>query len=240
VTVDKEKMQTYLHCSMSLEGTQIIHLPEFLKLEEVDKNKPGVVTYVDRDLKPVILKNGFVYSHTKSDGIRGQYLQTHTSLNSWRAQNDSDEGHLRYFLQNLALQKYSNCIEVAKLCLRHSVAFFECLGKQCLRFIELKFAEIAFQMCKNVGMVYSIQAIKHETEKNILMGHVNSILFKHDMAQECFLKSSKPELALEMRMDLQDWFQALKLSKTIAQDKEQYICRKLASQVENQGNTIEA
>lgn len=59
---------------MSLEGTQIIHLPEFLKLEEVDKSKPGVVTFVDRDLKPIILKNGFVYSHAKSDGIRGQYL----------------------------------------------------------------------------------------------------------------------------------------------------------------------
>ena len=57
-------------------------------------------------------------------------------------------------------------------------------------------------MCKNVGMVYSIQSIKHESEKNILMGHVASILFKHDLAQECFLKSSKPELGLEMRMDL--------------------------------------
>ncbi len=55
-------------------------------------------------------------------------------------------------------------------------------------------------------MVYSIQAIKHETEKLILMGHVASILFKHDIAQECFIKSSKPELALDMRMDLQDWF----------------------------------
>jgi len=120
------------------------------------------------------------------------------------------------------------------------VAFFECLGKQCLKYIELKEAETAFQMCKNVGMVYSIQSIKHETEKYILMGHVCSILFKHDLAQDCFLKSSKPELALEMRMDLQDWFQALKLSKQIAQDKEQFICRKLASQVENQGNTIEA
>ena len=57
-------------------------------------------------------------------------------------------------------------------------------------------------MCKNVGMVYSIQSIKNEYEKNILTGHVASILFKHDVAQECFLKSSKPELALEMRMDL--------------------------------------
>jgi WD repeat-containing protein 19 len=78
-------------------------------------------------------------------------------------------------------------------------------------------------------MVYSIIGIKHESEKLVLMGHVASILFKHDLAQECFLKSTKPELALEMRMDLQDWFQALKLAKQIAPDKEQLICRKLAS-----------
>lgn len=34
-------------------------------------------------------------------------------------------------------------------------------------------------------------------------------------------------------MDLQDWFAALKLAKAISPDKEQFICRKLASQVEN-------
>jgi hypothetical protein len=45
------------------------------------------------------------------------------------------------------------------------------------------------------------------------MGHVASILFKHDVAQDYFIKSTKPELALEMRMDLQDWFAALKLCK---------------------------
>jgi WD repeat-containing protein 19 len=104
-------------------------------------------------------------------------------------------------------------MEVARNCTAFSQQFFEALGKYCLRYLELHFAESAFQMCKNVGMVFSIQNIKHETEKNILMGHVASILFKHELAQESFLKSSKPELALEMRMDLQDWFAALKLAK---------------------------
>ena len=74
-------MQTYLYAGLTLDGSQIIHLPEYLKIEEVDKNKAGVITYVDRDLKPFILKNGFVYSHAKSDGIRGQYLQTHSYIN---------------------------------------------------------------------------------------------------------------------------------------------------------------
>lgn len=81
VTVDSEKMQCYLFTGTSLEGSQIIHLPEYLKLDEVDKNKQGVVTFVDRDLKPIILKNGFVYSYARQDGIRGQYLATHSYLN---------------------------------------------------------------------------------------------------------------------------------------------------------------
>jgi hypothetical protein len=40
-------------------------------LDEVDKNKPGIVTFIDRDLKPLILKSGFIYSYSRNDGIRG-------------------------------------------------------------------------------------------------------------------------------------------------------------------------
>lgn len=98
VTVDKEKMQSYMYIGLSMEGSQIVHLPEYLKLEEVDKPKPGVITYVDKDLKPIILKGGFVYSHARTDGIRGQYLTTYSYINSWRGPQESDEGHLRYFL----------------------------------------------------------------------------------------------------------------------------------------------
>jgi len=98
VTVDPEKMHTYLYAPLSLEGSSIIPLPEYLKLDEVDKQKPGVVTFLDKDLKPIILKSGFVYSHARTDGVRGQYLTTHSYMTSWRGQNDTDEGHLRYFL----------------------------------------------------------------------------------------------------------------------------------------------
>ena len=57
-------------------------------------------------------------------------------------------------------------------------------------------------MCKNVGMVYSIQSIINETDKQILVGHIASILFKYDVTQEIFAKSSNPMLGLDMRMDL--------------------------------------
>jgi len=64
-------MQTYLFVPLSLDGPQILHLPEYLKLEEIDKNKLGVITIIDKDLKPLILKGGYVYSHARTDGIRG-------------------------------------------------------------------------------------------------------------------------------------------------------------------------
>lgn len=85
VTVDKDKINTYLFVPLSLEGPQIIMLPEYLKLDEVDKSKSGVITYIDKDLKPIVLKGGFVYSYSRSDGVRGQYLTTHSYINSWRA-----------------------------------------------------------------------------------------------------------------------------------------------------------
>jgi len=114
ITVDKEKMSSYLFVAISLDGAHILQLPEYLKLDEVDMQKPGVITYIDKDLKPIILKGGFVYSYARADGIRGQYLTTHSYINSWRASNDSDEGHLRYFLQNLACHRYAECMEVAR------------------------------------------------------------------------------------------------------------------------------
>ena len=64
-------MHTYLYVQLSLDGPQIIHLPEYLKLEEVEKQKAGVVTHIDHDMEPIILKDGFVYSHARADGIRG-------------------------------------------------------------------------------------------------------------------------------------------------------------------------
>lgn len=81
-------------------------------------------------------------------------------------------------------------MDVARVCNKFSVQFFEVVGKQCLRYVELELAELAFQMCNNVGMVYSIQSIKEETDKQVLVGHVASILFKHDIAAEVFTKSN--------------------------------------------------
>jgi WD repeat-containing protein 19 len=112
-TVDGVKMQTYMFVPCSLDGPSIVHLPEYLKLEDVDKSLAGVVTEIDRDISPIILKNGHVSSHSKTEGIRGQYLSTHSYITSWRSFHDTEEGHLRYFLQNLAINRFEACFQAA-------------------------------------------------------------------------------------------------------------------------------
>lgn len=81
-------------------------------------------------------------------------------------------------------------------------------------------------------MVLTIQGFKDESEKNILQGHVAMILGEYELAQELFLKSTQPNLALDMRCDIQDWLIALNLAKNIAPNQEPIICRRLALQIE--------
>lgn len=215
-TVEPTKMNTYLYLQTSLEGPTIIHLPRYSKLEDVNQVCDGIVTNITDDLTPIVLKTGYIYSHSKSEGMRGDYLSTHSYISSWRGSNDSEEGHTSYFLQNLAIHRFAQCFEVAKVC-EETLAqqMYEALGKFCLKNIEIPHAETAFRLCRNVGMVFAVQQMKEETEKYILMGHISSLLHKQDQAQEAYLKSSRPELALEMRCDLQDWFTALKLTQSI-------------------------
>ena len=131
-------------------------MPEYLRIDDIEKQNKGVVTQVDKDLKPIILKNGFVYSHARTEGVRGQYLSTHSTMQSWRGEHDSEESHVRYFLQNLAIHSFQNCLHAAQCSQKYSQQLYETLGKHCLKFVSLEHAETAFMMCKNVGMVYSI------------------------------------------------------------------------------------
>mmetsp|Transcript_32681 Transcript_32681/g.37309 ORF Transcript_32681/g.37309 Transcript_32681/m.37309 type:complete len:442 (-) Transcript_32681:811-2136(-) len=241
ITFDKGKVNTYLYMQTSLDGPTILHIPRYSKIEDLDKVAQGVETKINKELNPIMLRNGYVYAHSPAEGIRGEYLSTHSYISSWRGHNDTEDGHITYFLQNIAIQRFSECFNAASIVDEElGLQLYEALGKYALKNVELPHAENAFRLCKNVGMVYAINAIKDETEKFVLMGHIASFLHKHDIAQGFFLKSSKPELALEMRCDLQDWYTALKLVQSIDPSREPYICRKLAVQIEHQGNSIEA
>lgn len=59
-------------------------------------------------------------------------------------------------------------------------------------------------------------------------------------AQELFLRSSIPRAALEMRMDLKDWADALKLAEQHAPDHIAAICKEHAASLEMTGELMRA
>ena len=167
---------------------------------------------------------------TAAGQIQGQYIATHSYLPLWKGKSDSKEGNFRYFLQNLALKKFSNCLKSTEYLDEPSL--YEILGRQCLEHLELDLAHRCYQKAQNLSVVLTIESFKHENETNILLGNVAMIFGQYDIAQEYFLKSSKPLLALDLRCDIQDWLIALNLAKTMAPQQEPFICRRLASQIE--------
>jgi len=50
--------------------------------------------------------------------------------------------------------------------------------------------------------------------------------------QECFLKSARPEIAIDMHTDVMQWEQALNLAKQFAPQKMGWITREYAQQLE--------
>jgi len=83
-----------------------------------------------------------------------------------------------------------------------SPQLFDILGRLCLEHLELEIAYRSYQNAKNLSMVLTIESFKHESETNVLLGNIAMIFGLYDQAQDFFLKSSKPLLALDMRSDI--------------------------------------
>ena len=143
-------------------------------------------------------------------------------------------------MQNYIIQKFWNCLKAVEFLPEKKEEYYERLGKEALRNCNIEVAEEAFRRAKNISLVLTVQSFKHEYEKSILLGHIATILNDENLAQDLFIKSSKPELALDLRCDLQDWHIALKLAKTYKPHKEPFISRKLAYLLETQNNYAEA
>ena len=227
----------------SLQGPYIRTLKEMDYLEDLDKEKANpVVTNLEAGNYPFLLEAGNLSIFNKQDKeTTDQILTSHYWLFNWKKEGDSEDGHKKFFIQNYLLEKYQNSLlSVKYLPENEQNSYYDRLGKEALNNLNIEIAAEAFRLAKNISLVLTVQQLQNETEKKVLLGHIAAILGKEDLAQELFVSSSQPEKALDLRMDLQDWDVALKLSKEYNKNKEPFISRKLAYQYETQNNIAEA
>ncbi|XP_002400651.3 WD repeat-containing protein 19 [Ixodes scapularis] len=113
-------------------------------------------------------------------------------------------------------------------------------GNAALANLDLDLATRIFRHIGDVGMVWSLQGIRHIEDKNLLAGHL--AMFKGDfgLAQDLFLASSQPTAALQMHRDLLHWEQALQQAKRLDQQQMPFISREYAQQLEFSGDYANA
>lgn len=102
-------------------------------------------------------------------------------------------------------------------------------------------------------MVWSLEEIKDVEDLQLLSGHIYMILGNLEKAQvivfyifchltntklgrtgeqDCYLKSSQPEIAIDMYTDVMEWEQALLLAEKLSPQRIGLIAREYAQQLE--------
>jgi len=226
----------------SLEGPKVNIIKDYAYLEEIQNTKIAPYSMkIDSGCYPFYLKDGFLYYYAKNTKeIKGTFLLSHYWIFNWRDSNDTDDGHKKYFMQNYQLGRYWNCLKAIAYIKNRQEDYYDCLGKETLKNLNIDVAEESFRRAKNTSLVLTVEKLREDNEKKILLGHIASILGEEAKAQDLFTDSSKPEYALDLRIDLQDWNIALKLAKDFKPYKETFISRKIAYQNETNGMYAEA
>jgi WD repeat-containing protein 19 len=84
--------------------------------------------------------------------------------------------------------------------------------------------------------VLSLESLRWTEDRQLLAAHVMVLLERdHGAAQDLFLRSSRPLAALEMRVDLKHWGQALALAQQLDPGSIPGICREHAAMLDMTG-----
>lgn len=132
---------------------------EILSIEKLE-NEEGDPTVTKVEKNVLALVAGSIYFMSSGGTINLLGLSSHTFLENYKFENDSQEGHLRYFFQNLSLKRFSAALVAAKHLNYPNV--YEGLGRKALENLDLDVALKAFQMGKFLSMVLTIQSFIHE------------------------------------------------------------------------------
>lgn len=114
-------------------------------------------------------------------------------------------------------------------------------AESCLQNLEFTWAMRAYQALDEAGTVWCLESLVDEEEDtSVLCGHVAALLGDHDTAQQRYLTSDNPHMALALRRDLRQWREALTLATSLGSDQTSIISCDYAQQLEMTGQYAQA
>jgi WD repeat-containing protein 19 len=247
IIYDGRCIHSYLYAPVSRKG------PLLTKLGPVEISSDGGVNLVPEKTEissgsaPILSINGQLtcqspngqltrVTHPFFSELPGQDRSSPVRRHGGRGEDPEILQHR--FCQSLALLKLEQAW-LAALDLDKRKYWLALSGKA-MEMLNVELAARVYRQMGDAGMVMALQSIQHIEDRNLLAGHLSSLFCEYQRAQELFLASSNPVAALEMRQDLLQWDQALKLASTLAPARLPEVCIHYGQQQEMRSNTDEA
>lgn len=222
VITDGSALHTYLYVPVSLNGPQVVF---------IGKQALGATH------TPLTACNGVVGCRLKNGAMDNVILDSHKLLQP----NDAvaRSAPQKRLQQALKLYKLRDAVECAQQLRQPDV--WRTVALTALDVLEVDVAIGAYRQIGDASMVLSLERVRQHEDRNLLSAHIMVLLEKdYTQAQELFLRSSVPRAALEMRMDLKHWAEALKLAEQLDPDAIATICKEHGAMLEMTGEYASA
>lgn len=215
ISTDGVNFSVYVYADMTISGPTVTHIGQSV-------TSPGSL--------PILLHNGGVVAQSKSGEIGSKtILETHETLG---------RRDMRALDAALALLKFEEAWEIG-LVMNDEESWLK-ISTAALHHLDIELALRGYRKVKDAAMVLYLQKLVCVEDKNLLAGHVALINKDYNTAENLFWKSSRPITALEMRQDLLQWEQALRLATLLDASQVAKISRAYAQQLEHQGEFSDA
>ena len=247
VLYDGKFIHTYVYAPASMKGPLLTKLgPVVVSKEGQIELSPDKIEVVPGNI-PIICIGGIMTCQTVSGSlttmVHPYFDQLTDSAVAASSPGKGGKGSLddrrdvkaviSRFCQALALLKLEMAWQAALELDRRQ--FWLALSGKAMELLNVELACRVYRQLGDAGMVMALQECQHVEDKNQLAGIISLLFCDYQRAQELFLASSRPGLALEMRRDLLQWDQALKLAQTLDTSQVPEICVQYGQQLEFRG-----
>ena len=233
----EDEIHSFVVCRSSLRGVQVIKFGDISILDNgnVIILKDGKNSEMAKGNIPIVCNGGELICLSTKDGTLKQYQSVTSVIAAVDTNTLTQEELLASFCKFLVLNKF-NC--AASLCAKcnNTQLLWRALGNRALEMFNIPEAINAFQQIHEVALVAKLEEICFVEEKNILAGHLAMLFDDLHLAEQKFLDSSNPSLALEMRCDFGNWNDALSLAIKYFPSKITTVAVALAKELEVSGD----
>jgi WD repeat-containing protein 19 len=183
-----------------------------------------IVTPRPYGFNPILVFRGIVICQMPTGTLAPVPLVSHSATHF----NSNNDAETFYF--NLQLNRVSEALAMAV-----TPEQLNAVAEKALHLVDVDMAIRVYRQLNRPTLVQCLESIRHIQEKNILLGHICLFSHKFTDAQNFFIRSSNPTLALDMRRDMMHWDQALELAQTLAPEQVPLLSRESAQQLEFRG-----